>query len=62
MTRVFDNGPGDQGSILGRVILKTQKMIPSATFLYTQLYKVQNKGKGKQSREWSSALLYTPVL
>ena len=26
-SRVFVNGPGDQGSILGRVIPKTQKMV-----------------------------------
>ena len=25
MSRVFTNGPGDQGSVLGRVIPKTQK-------------------------------------
>ena len=27
MSRVFDNGLGDWGSILGRVIPKTQKMV-----------------------------------
>ena len=42
--RVFANGPGDQGSILGPVILKTQKMVLDA-FLNTQRYKVRIKGK-----------------
>ena len=30
---VFVNGPGDQGSIPGRVILKTKKMLLDATLL-----------------------------
>ena len=49
VVRVFANGPGDQGSILDRVIPKTQKMVPH--------YKIWIKGKVKQSREWSSTLL-----
>ena len=61
MSRVFANGLGDQGSIPGRVIPKTQKMVPDATFLNTQHYKVKIKGKVVQSREWSSALPYTVV-
>ena len=51
MSRVFANGPGDQGSILGRVIPKTQKMVLDATLLNTQHYKVSIKGKVEQSRE-----------
>ena len=39
MVRVFANGPGDQGSIPGRVIPKTQKMVLDATLLNTQHYK-----------------------
>ena len=54
--RVFANGPGDLGSILGRVIPKTQKMV-----LNTQHYKVRIKGKVEQSRERISALPYTLV-
>ena len=27
MSRVFANGPGDQGSIKGQIIPKTQKMV-----------------------------------
>ena len=61
MCRVFANGPGDWGSIPGRVIPKTQKMILDAAMLNTQHYKVRIKGKVEQSREWSSALPYTSV-
>ena len=53
---VFTNGHGDLGSILGRVIPKTQKMVLDATLLNTQHYKVKIKGKVKQSRERSSTL------
>ena len=54
--RVFANGPGDLGSILGRVIPKTLKMVLDTTLLNTQHYKVRFKGKVEQSWEWSSAL------
>ena len=49
--RVFANGPGDLGSIPGRVIPKTQKMVLDASLLNTQHYKVLIKGKVEQSRE-----------
>ena len=49
--RVFANGPGDLGSIPGRVIPKTQKMVLDASLLSTQHYKVRIKGKVEQSRE-----------
>ena len=62
MVRVFANGQGDRGSILGRVIPKTQKMVLDAAVLNTQHYKIQIKGKVEQSREWSSVLPYTLVL
>ena len=39
ISRVFANGPGDWGSIPGRVILKTQKMVLDAALLNTQHYK-----------------------
>ena len=45
MSRVFAYGPGDQGSIPGRVIPKTQKMALDATLLNAQHYKVRIKGK-----------------
>ena len=51
MSRVFDNGPGDCGSILGRVIPKTQKMILDTFLLNTLHYKVSINGKVEQSRE-----------
>ena len=59
--RVFANGPGDLGSIPGRVIPKTLKMELDTTLLNAQHYKVRFKGKVEQSREWSSALPYTLV-
>ena len=65
MSRVFANGPGDWGSIPGRVIPKTQKkkkIIFDAALLNTQLYKVRIKGKVEQSRERSSTLPYILVL
>ena len=49
--RVFANGPGDLGSIPGRVIPKSQKMVLDASLLNTQHYKVRIKGKVEQSRE-----------
>ena len=58
---MFANGPGDLGSIPGRVIPKTLKMVLFASLLNTQQYKVCIKGKVEQSRERSSALSYTLV-
>ena len=43
--RVFFNRPGDRGSIPGRVIQKTQKMVLDAALLNTQHYKISIKGK-----------------
>ena len=54
--RVFANGPGDLGSIPGRVIPKTLKNVLDTSSLNSQQYKVRNKGKVEQSREKSSAL------
>ena len=59
--RVFVNGPGNLGSIPGRVIPKTQKMALDASLLNTQQYKVGIKGKVEQSMERSSILPYTSV-
>ena len=61
MSRVFTNGPGDRGSIPGRVIRKAQKLVLDATLLNTQHYKAQIKGKVEQSRERSCTLPYTSV-
>ena len=41
--RVFANGSGDLGSIPGRVIPKTQKMVLDPSLLNTQHYKVRIK-------------------
>ena len=56
---MFANGPGDQGSIPGWVIPKTQKMVLDSSLLNTYHYKVRIKSKVELSREWSSALPYT---
>ena len=56
---VFANGPGDQGSISGRVIPMTQKIVPDAALLNTQHYKICIKGKVEQSRDTSCAFPYT---
>ena len=61
MSRVFANSPGDQGSIPGRVIPKTLKMVLDTSLLNTQHSKVHIKGKVEQSWEKSSALPYTSV-
>ena len=50
MVRVFANHPGDRGSIPGRVISKTQKMVLDVSLLNTQHYKVRIKGKVEYSR------------
>ena len=59
--RVFTNGPGDLGSIPGRVIPKTLKMVLDTSLLNTQQYRVRIKGEVEQSRERSNALPYTLV-
>ena len=57
MSRVFIKCPGDRGSIPGRVIPKTQKMVFDAALLNTQHYKVRIKDKVEQSWDWSSEKL-----
>ena len=47
---LFANGLEDRGSISGRFIPKTQKMVLDAT----QHNKIRIKSKVEQSREWSS--------
>ena len=54
MSRVFAIGLRDRGSIPGRDIPKTQKMVLDVVLLSTQHYKVRIKGKVEQSKEWSS--------
>ena len=61
IVRLFANGPGDLNSIPGRVIPKTPKMVPDASLLNTQHYKVRIKSKVGKSWERSSALPYTLV-
>ena len=59
---MFANGPGDLGSIPGRVIPKTQKMVLDACLLNTQHYKVRIKGKVEQSREGVAPPLHIVVV
>ena len=59
MSRVLANGPGDRGSIPGRVIPKTQKMVLDAALLNTQHYQVIIKGKVEQSM---NGVLSSPTL
>ena len=59
--RVFANGLGDLGSIPGRVIPKTLKIVLDTSLLNTQQYKVCIKSKVEQSCERSSTLPYTSV-
>ena len=61
MGRVFANDPGDLGSIPGRVIAKTLKMVLDTALLNTQQYKVCIEGKVEQSMERGSTLPYTSV-
>ena len=49
MSRVFANGLGDQGSIPGRVIPKTQKMVLDAALLSNLNYKVRVKWRNPGS-------------
>ena len=59
---MFANGLGDLGSIPGRVIPKTLKMVLDPSLLNTQQYKVRIKGKVEQSRERSSDPLHLGVV
>ena len=59
--RVFTNGSGDLGSIPGPLIPRTLKMVLDTSLLNIQRYKVRIKGKVEQSRERSSAFLFTSV-
>ena len=61
MGRVFANGPGDMGSIQGRVISKILDIALYTSLINTQHYKVRIKSKVEQSWERSSALPYTLV-
>ena len=60
--RVFANSPEDLGSIPGRVIAKTLKMVLDTSLLNTQQYKVRVKGKVEQLRERSSPPLHCGVV
>ena len=61
MGKVFANGQGEQCSIPGRVIQKTQKMVLDATLLKAQNWEVRIKDKAEQSKERSRTLPYTAI-
>ena len=56
---MFANGMGDLGSVPGRIIPKTLKMVLDTSLLHTQQYKVRIEGKVEQSRERRSVFPYT---
>ena len=58
---VFTNGLEDRGSIPGRVIPKTLKMVLDTSLLNPSHYKFRIESKVEQSRERSSALPHTSV-
>ena len=60
--RVLAKGPGDLGSIPGRVIPKTLKMVLDTSLLSAQQYKVRIKSKVEQSRKRSCAPLFLYVV
>ena len=62
VSRMFANGPGDLGSILGPVLPKTLKMVLDTPLLNIQQYKVRIKGKVEQSKERSGAPLQFGVV
>ena len=57
---MFANGPGDWGSISGRIIPNTFKIVLDTSLHNTKNYKVRINGKVEQSREKSSAPPPTP--
>ena len=61
MLRVLANDPGHLGSIPGRVIPKTKKILLDASLLNIHPYKVRIKGKVEPFREKGIALPDTLV-
>ena len=62
VSRVFAYGLGDRGSILGRVILKTLKMVLDTYLLNNQHYKVRIKGSGAIQGKGLRSLLHLGVV
>ena len=58
---MFANSPGDLGSILGRVIPKTLKMVLDTSLFNTQQYKVRIGGKVEQPRKGVAPSPYASV-
>ena len=62
MVRLFAIGSKDQGSIAGRVMPKTPKMVLDASLLNTQHYTVWIKGCGAIQRKESCSFLHLGVV
>ena len=58
---MFANGLRDRGSVLGRIIPKTLKMVLDAFLLNTKPFKVRVKGKVEQFKEMSGAIYNNSV-
>ena len=58
---VFANAPRNRGSIPGRVLPNTQKIVLDTSLLNMQHYKVRIKGKAQQSREKGSTVSHAEV-
>ena len=58
----FANDCGSQGSILGQVVLKTQKMVVGVSLLNTQHFKVRIKGKWSNPGKGVSPSLHLSVV
>ena len=52
MGRVFANSSGERGTIPGRVLPKTHKMVLNTSFLNNKYYKVRIKGKVELSSNY----------
>ena len=57
--RVFANGLGDLGSIPGRVIIKTLKMVLDTALLNTQEYKVRERERENGKERKGPTKMYT---
>ena len=62
VNRVFANGLWDWGSIPGRLLPNTKKMVLDDALLNIQHYKVWIESKVEQSKEWRSVPLHLGVV
>ena len=62
MVSGFTNGPGEQDSILARVILMTQEMVLDASLLNIQHYKVRIKSRWSDPEKGVAPSLHLNVV